>query len=339
MNAEYTVFIDESFYQWFGLPTKESNLCYGALSVPTERLDELVAFENSVRQFAFDQLPEVEKAKRGSAEVKYADFRHFPPEAIDIIGQKFGYFLAKNRAAIFGFFIAAQGFMNYVLRSDYYDKADALRATTEVEHAAHLEKIRAEMLKKWEDAEHDIGLLTELYGPFFNFLVQYHGRSLKKTYRVVYDSRNPEEDAQLHRNAEQLASVADRLHPGTFAHYKGYVGEKSHNSPGLRLVDWVAGEVRSFFYRNPAVLSGDSKFDILSPCCNPRMILLDGKPAPYYRKGLSREASGCFDVIGKGFMLPRIKDSFAEGLLTCYATHGEARHISIRERAVYDMAD
>jgi hypothetical protein len=179
-------------------------------------------------------------------------------------------------------------------------------------------------------------LLEDLYAPFCHFVLQFHGRTLRKTYQIIYDSRNPEEDAILNQKAEEIGKLADRLHPGMYAHYKGYATDASLNSAGLRLVDLVAGEVRAFFYRNPAVLSADSTFDILSPYSNPRMIQLDGKRAPFYRRELSLETIRCFEERGRGFMLPLIKQHFACGTITYYAQQGEARHLSMLERVAYD---
>lgn len=221
MSADYTVFVDESFYKWFGLPTKDSNLCYGALSIPTDRLLDLERFEAAIRRVAFEQLPVLEKPPASAAEFKYTAFRHLAPAVIDDLGRRLDYFLTKNRASIFGFFIPAEGFMNYKLRSEFIDDVTGLSALPESEYLARIAEIRAEMLKVWEDAEHNIGLLTECYKAFFNFIVQYHGKFLNKSFRIIYDSRNPVEDAQLHLEAEQFATLIDRVAPGTFAKYRG----------------------------------------------------------------------------------------------------------------------
>ena len=109
------------------MPKKESNLCYAGLSVPTDRLPDLVCFEEAVRKIAFEALPETPNTKAAPAEVKYSQFRHISPETIDYLGQKLDYFLTKNGASIFGFFVPAEGFMNYKLRSDFIDEADALK--------------------------------------------------------------------------------------------------------------------------------------------------------------------------------------------------------------------
>ncbi len=338
MSADYSVFVDESFYKWFGLPTQEANLCYGALSVPTARLPDLERFETAIREFAFEQLPTDEKAKHSSAEVKYSAFRHFTPEVIDELGRRLDYFLTKNRAHIFGFFIPAEGFMNYKLRSDFIDDAGALKTMPEAEYKARVESIRNEMLQEWRDAEHNLGLLSECYKTFFNFIMQFQGQFLGKSYRVIYDSRNPEEDRLLHKDAEAFALLAERATPGTLVHYRGYDTASSATSAGLRLVDWIAGEVRAFFYRSPDVMSSTSSFDILSPYWNPKMLLVQGR-GPFYRRELSPGAVACFQEKGRSLMLPQLKKHFASGFLTYYAQRGEARHISIPELVAYDMAD
>ena len=338
MSADYTVFVDESFYKWFGLPTQDANLCYAALTLPARSLHALDRFEAAIRSLAFAQLPPKEKAGRRAEEVKYSDFRHFSTDFVDVLGRKLDYFLAKNHAYIFGFFIPAEGFMNYKLRTDFIDDVDALKTMPEIEHAARIETIRQEMLNEWKDAEHNLGLLTECYSTFFNFIVQFHERHLEGSYRIVYDSRNLAEDALLHAKAEEFATRASRTAPESFSGYRGYVSEGSSSSAGLRLVDWIAGEVRAFFYRNPEVMSSSSTFDILSPYLNPKMFL-SPYMLPCYRRELSTEAVECFEEKGRGFMLPQIKRHFAGGLLTYYARCGEARHVSIPELVAYDMPD
>lgn len=338
MSADYTVFVDESFFRWFGLPTKESNLCYGALSVPSSQLAGLDRFEAGIREYAFSKLPPDKQTGRTALEFKYADFRHLSAEVIDELGRKFAYFLRRNNARIYGYFIPAEGFMNYKLRSDFIDDLNGLKSLPEADYLARVESIRQEMLKEWEDAEHNLGLLKECYRTFFNFLVQGHGGFLKKSFQVVYDSRNAEEDAALHTEAESFAALIDRASPGVFAHYKGYTTASSTSSSGLRLVDWIAGEVRSFFYRNPAVLNSDSSFDILSPYMNSRMMLVEGR-APFYHKKLTPEAIQCFTVPGRGFMLPHLRPYFASGFLTHYASKGEARMIAVEPLEIFDMAD
>jgi hypothetical protein len=118
----------------------------------------------------------------------------------------------------------------------------------------------------------------------------------------------------------------------------GYTTGSSTTVPGLRLVDWIAGEVRNFFYKNPGLISERSDFSILSPYLNPEMTLIDGR-APFYKRSVSQETTKYFVNTEQRFLLPHIKGSFARGLISYYAEHGEARHLSIPEQTVYDMAD
>jgi hypothetical protein len=337
MTADYTIFIDEAFFNWFGLRTIESNICYAALSLPTERLENLKQFESAIQRFAKERLP-ASKVTQNAAELKSTALRYLTAAIIDELGKKIDYFLTKNHGVIFGFFIPAEGFYNYKLRSDYIHDPARLASLQKADYQKRIEEIRQEMLKKWEDGENDLGLIDDIYRTFFGFIVQYHGDHLKKSFRIVYDSRQPNEDARLHGIAESFARLVDRVTPGTFAYYKGYSAASSSGVPGLRLVDWIVGEVRSFFYRNPAIIGGDSELKVLSPCPNPKMILFKGR-APFYRRELSTAAKACFQATGCGSMLPFLKGHFAKGILTYYAQHGEARHISMSELAAYDMAD
>lgn len=338
MTTDYTVFVDESFFRWFGLPTHESNLCYGALSIPSHRLPALESFEARIQKHAFSLLPEQYRAGKKGTEFKYSDFRHLSHDSIKDLGHQFGNFLKRNDAFIFGYFVPAEGFLNYKLRSDFIDDLQGMKGLPESEYKERIGSIRQTMLQEWTDAEQNIGLLKECYSTFFWCLVQSHGGFLRKTFRIVYDSRNPIEDALLHEAAEKQAALLDRADPGVFAYYRGYSSESSQSSSGLKLVDWIAGEIRNFFYRNPAVLESDSSFDILSPYMNPTMISA-GTTLPFYRKKLSPEAIECFSVSGRGFMLPHLRAYFGSGFLTHYARKGEARMIATIPLEIFDMAD
>lgn len=336
-HSAYTVFVDESFYKWFGLPSTESNFCYAALSVPTARLKALDRFEASLRNFVWGRLPSAEKSRIDFEEIKYTHLKLLSPGVIDEIGRRMATFLQEYDGTIFGFFIPASGYLAYMLRSDFIDDLDGLKQLPEKERHARLEARRQELLQKARDAEHNIGLLSEIYPPFFNMLLQHHGRFLHKTYRIVYDSRNPEEDKLLHQVAEDLGEKVDRLTPDTYRHYLGHETSASAKSPGLRLVDWFAGDIRAFFRLSAPVLSAGSSFDILSPYYNPEMILVEH--GPYYKKQLPPAAMSCFETMGRGLMMPSIKPFFASGLISYYAEKGEARHVSIPHSLAFDMAD
>ncbi|HEV2691817.1 MAG TPA: hypothetical protein VG347_02875 [Verrucomicrobiae bacterium] len=88
MSAKYTVFIDESFHKWFGLPRKESNFCYAALSIPSDRLADLDRFEKAIRQFAFSKLPITNQVSPPPAEFKSTDFKFLSHADIDQIAKK-----------------------------------------------------------------------------------------------------------------------------------------------------------------------------------------------------------------------------------------------------------
>jgi hypothetical protein len=333
----YTVFVDESFYKWFGLPSDESNFCYAALSIPTARLPDLQKFEASLRIFLRDKLPADIQAKVGSGELKYTHLRHADPATIDTLGEKFAYFLKKNGCSIFGYFIPAGGYLNYRIRSDFIDDLDGLKALSEAERKAKVQVARDELLQKSADAEHNLGLLTDIYNAFSGFVLNHHGKALRKTYRIVYDGRNPAEDEALLGAAEEVARLTDRISPGIFEHYKGYQIASSADTPGLRLVDWFAGDIRAFFYRSAPVQSAVSSYDILSPYLNPKMTLIGH--GPYYQKALPPEVTECFTKKGQRLMMPSIKDFFASGIITYYAEKGEARQMVIPLMVAFDLAD
>ena len=341
MTSEYTVYIDESFWQWFGLPIPEANFCYAALSIPTAKISDLERFECAISQYGFQHLnPEgqIYRQQHPNSEFKYTHFRFLDNETIDVIGSKIAYFLEKNKGYIFGYYIPAEGYLNYQLRGIYSNDAGSLRSMSPDEKTARIKNIKDDLISNWNDASHNLGLLIENFRTFFNFIVQFHGQALHKSFCIVYDSRNPSEDVALQKAAEEFAAIADRASPGVFSYYKGFSTSSSSSSAGIRVADLIAGEIRAFFVRHPSVYEGNSKWDILSPYINPDMLLVDGV-FPCYRKALPQNAIDFITRTGGGFMMPHLKKYFASDLLTYYAKHGEARHLSMYDMMVYDLPD
>lgn len=341
MAADYIVFIDESFYQWFGQIHAQSSLCYGAITIPQSRLGDLERFEESAQAFLRSRLP-AGIATKDPDEFKYSDFRHLDAATFDEMGEKLRYFLKKNNAFIFGFFIPAEGFLNYRLRDDFFDAPEKLAALSDVEKSDRIQRHREEMLELWEttklDGKRDLGLIETFYHTFCGFVLHFQARTLGKSFEIVYDSRNEDEDRALHEGFENNLFLQDRLHTDISKYYKGYRTSTSLNSPGLRLADWIAGETRTFFFRNPELIEANSKLEVLSASPNPKMTII-GHGAPYYEHPFPESAQRCLEETNTGFMTPKIKERFAAGLVTYYAKYGEARHLSVMDKKIFDMAD
>lgn len=164
------------------------------------------------------------------------------------------------------------------------------------ERSERTEEIKQEMLEEWEAAPRNLGLIKEIHTTFCGFILHYHGDSLKAPYQIVYDERDPVEDELLNDAAEDLYRLTDRIKPGISSFYRGYTTATSDAVPGLRMIDWVAGEVRAFFYRNPELVGGDSTFEILSAKWNPSMLLING--GPFYPREISDAVRASFTQTG-----------------------------------------
>jgi len=342
MNTDYTVFIDESFSpEWFGFSDMDADLCYGVLTIPTAKILQLDKFENHMRKlaykFLYKHLQQKIKEKCSVSEFKYSYFNALLPNAniisnvMDTLGNEFSCFLKENDARLFGFYIPLYGFLHYTLRDEYFDKASTLKSMTQSEINKHIENIKNEKIQEWKigvkNGKRNVELLRKIYEMLFMFIGQFHGQRLNKTFEIVYDSRDSIEDAVLHEYALELAQLAERVFSGVSSSCKNIKMGSSSNYSGIRIADWIAGDVRKFFRKNQTLLDDGSKLEILPAVVH------------FYRKELSAETGTCFCKLGQGTMLPQIKDYFAADTLTCFARYGEARHINIPLRIALDLAD
>lgn len=123
-----------------------------------------------------------------------------------------------------------------------------------------------------------------------------------------------------HRDMERLG---DRL--------KIEVTGNSHQTHGLQIADFIAGDVRTFFEEVPELLTeatGDA------PLVNNRVLF----PQLFRKSELSDDTLKKTQTPAKS-ALPLYRERLAKGQLSCYASNGQMRTIDLDDGSIYDMMD
>lgn len=169
------------------------------------------------------------------------------------------------------------------------------------------------------------------------------------TGRIVLDPRNKRVDAQLVKALEDLlprmpvnapliphldAVVSMPPHPAMERlgdRLKIEVTGNSHQTHGLQIADFIAGDVRTFFEEVPELLT-EATTD--TPLVNKRVLF----PQLFRKSELCEATLKKAQAPGKS-SLPLYRGCLAKGLVSCYASNGQMRNIDLADGAIYDMMD
>jgi hypothetical protein len=333
-----TVYIDESFFKWFNFQSPEANLCYAALSVPTKYIRALGYFEKDVRLYVTNELAIKHLTPKDHQEIKYHDIALLDINGIEHVGNMISTFLGKVGGSVFGLFVPASNYFNYLVRNDFYDDRGAILTMSDDERNQRLEQCKADLKEKWGQEAFKCGYIKELYKTLTGFVLHYHAKSLDTHFNIVYDSRSPDEDKILNDGLTPFFSLQANVFNGIDKYYDGYRTASSANESGLRVVDWIVGAIRNYFYTNLDLVGANSHFDILSAKMNNGM-WEGGMHGPFYADQLPVDVFDKMKKRGKGCLMSHIMDCFAENLLSYYAINGEARHIDVSSGKIFNMAD
>lgn len=123
-----------------------------------------------------------------------------------------------------------------------------------------------------------------------------------------------------HRDMERLG---DRL--------KIEVTDSSHQTHGLQVADFIAGDVRTFFEEVPELLT-EATSD--APLVNKRVLF----PQVFRKSELSNATLKKAQTPGKS-ALPLYRAALAKGLVSCFSINGQMRNIDLDDGSIYDMMD
>jgi len=352
VKPQRLVFIDESVFQWFGCGRHDGNFAYAAVSLPVSSMGDLhdfmEALEKRIRR-AYARATGTPIP--GEKEVKSNHVQALPADDVKLIADKIAYFLTRHRGYLFGFFSSVEGLINNELRDEHYEKSAQEFAEVKQNYAAEFQRIKDEMQKDWAERKaaleaatggnaHKVIELERLYHPFVGCILQFHAKTMRETFHIHYDSRNPVEDQLLHDSVNEFFRLIERAGIQARRYYLGATFVTSNRSPGAQLADLIAGDFRLLFRTFPLLLDAESELTVLSAKYNPSMTLVEGR-APFYRStdsgGVQKEAQ-TFDP-NKPLLFPVLHEFLAEGLISGIGGNGQARHVDFRNGRFWDMAD
>ena len=337
-HQEYLVFVDESFYRFFGFDTPEGNFCHAAVGVPVNnylRLQRLLA------PLLQDYSRQVQRTLGDAAgEIKHSTLRRLPTSFQAKVVRTLVSKLKETGGFVAGFYSSTRGMVMERVRTNLLDEA------TEVptDHAALYDAARLELLDQFRGVGQSGILAMLLLTPFAS--ISSLLRSFGCTFRVRYDPRQRDEDRVVR---EALADYMGRLVnvPDLFGPVTNYLGMEanilSHNDLGLQLADVIAGEVRDFFRSNPESLTESTTLRLITPESDEPMqrfekigdlvfkkgVLMPmsaGLTAKLRRKNPENPISYCYPIL-------------AAGMLTCVTDTGQLRDLEISTGLVSDLLD
>jgi hypothetical protein len=177
-----------------------------------------------------------------------------------------------------------------------------------------------------------------------NFLV-----ARNATGRIVLDSRSAQEDEKLMKALTELlpkmpvnvpliphldAVVSLPPHPNMERlgdRLKIEPTSDSHQTHGLQIADFIAGDVRTFFNEVPKLLT-EATDD--APLVNERVLF----PQVLRKSKLTCETLKNAQTPGKS-ALPLYRTCFAHGLISCYTSNGQLRTINLEDGSIFDLMD
>ena len=337
-DQEYLVYVDESFYRFFGFEAVDGNFCYAAVGVPSRNYQQLqrlfqptiVAYRGHLRRLAC-AVPD---------EIKFSILRLLPRAFRVRFARDLVRSLVETGGFVSGFYTPTHGHVMERVRTNLDEDIDAVPE----DHEALYNVARAELLAQ-RQAPGQQTLLTSLLtlpiAAVTNLLKSFNCR-----FRIIYDPREDVEDEAVRT---RIADYMDRLMrlPPPFAHDNNYIGMEidrtSEQELGLQLADVVAGEVRDFFRSNDLPLTESTTPRIIDPTSDERLQQFEQMEGHLFKSGslvpMSRELRRMFLPRNTRHIVSYYYPVLASGMLTCVTLNGQERHLELSTRTIFDLLD
>jgi hypothetical protein len=337
----FTVYIDESFFEFWGLKRPTNNFCYLAFGAPTRNL---AALDEKCRVLLdyFKKAIQKDLGIEPPDEMKSVLFRRL--EAVN--RRRIALQLRNVMLALDCFILAeyseVQGFILEAVRSDLLkagkkELPENWMPLYDAKRKSFLDDVQRKGLGQAPMLERLISLPSTALAHYLSLRAQ--------DYEVLLDPRGDIEDQNLQDAIRDYASsVADRIRAGGQNNLKSVrVDVLSEQSFGLQIADLLAGELRWWFISHPEFLEYGSGRS-----------LLEEKELKSFHA--SKTANGFFikperrvkipvglisklQTADKSSLFPYFNRSLANKLISCIAKNGEFRHIDIAHRQFIDSPD
>jgi len=337
-SREYLVFIDESFYRFFGFDALDGNFCHGALGVPRDNYDQLKAM---LQPLVHDYGRRVHQASgQQPAEIKYSVLRTLPLPFKLRFARELVHTLVETGGFVAAFYSSTRGTIMERVRTNLPEHLDAVPD----DHAALFAAAKAELLTQFQGVGQAELITRLLLTPFSALSAML--RSFDCTFRVCYDPRQNDEDQQVRDALTGFMGGLVRV-PDLFGNDTGYLGVeiniRSHDELGLQLADVLAGEVREFFRSNPDTLTESATLRLITPESDePLQRFIELNNITFKNGALSPMSKQLFRKLARrnsANIVSYYYPVLSAGMLTCVTDTGQLRDLEIPTRLISDLLD
>lgn len=341
MEQHYDIYVDESFFRFWGFDDPDGNFCYAAVGVPgSQRVSfkqGMVALFGEFQLAAEQSLLEV-----SPPEIKSTIFRRMPLPVRRRFAFKIRDLLLKTNSFFLSEYSPVRGFVIESIRSDLVAQGQEELPS---DITGLYNRRRQELVNSVRrEGAGQSPILRNLIALPSSALAHYLARRTE-SFTVILDPRGRVEDAEIARSiAAHSIAVLEAVQHENADKFREVISDKtSIEVPELQIADLLAGEVRNWFILNPEFLQYKSGTTLLPASKLGDMFPLKtregtaAKPERHTRMpyGLVRRLT----TATEGSTLPYFRGSLANHLLSCIAEHGEFRHIDFSRHLIIDSPD
>jgi Protein of unknown function (DUF3800) len=339
--SPYVVYIDESFFNFWGLNNPDGNFCYVAFGVPQENLS-ILDVEHKRLIDLFQTAVASDLGETPPVEIKSVVFRRLELKSRRRIALLARGLMLRLGAFFLTEFCQVRGFILESVRSDLLEKGDSQipEKWDSLYQAKRDELSRAVKEQKLGQSPLLQKLIETPTASLAYFLTQ-----RAKWYELVVDPRGGVEDNYIAKTIQYTTEAVirgvhrespDKLRATSFS-------TRSENCPGLQMADLLAGEVRHWFVRNPEFLEFNSGLTLLDIDELQTKFYLKTSAGivskPERRTNIPFSLSRKLYRAGRSSLFPYFRSSLANNLISCIAAYGEFRHIDLAHDQIIDSPD
>jgi hypothetical protein len=338
-GTSYLVFVDESFFEFFSLTARTGYFCHAAVGVPETEYAELSHELRPLRE----ELAALTSLK----ELKHSAVRRLEPSVRRDTATRLRDALGAHGAFVAGFFTPVRAFVLETVRTQlYFDGIPELpEDPTELALQAACELRQA---LEGPGASSIIGQLLQVpVAGITSFL-----GAFDCPFRIHYDPRGQAEDRAVAERVREHVQVVDAyealveaLKPGAGLFLGFDHSSSSEDELGIQLADLLAGEVKEFFLGFPELLEIGASRRLVTPTSRERLMTVIALEGQLLKSGALHRLPGTllrrlFDGPPDGrSQLHVFLGLLASGMLTCYSSWGQPRHIMIFDGLVMDQLE
>jgi hypothetical protein len=339
-KSPYLVFVDESFRGFFEFDTR-GYFAHSAVGVPEPRY-ELLRTELGLLLDEYRRLTSV-----GATEFKHTDFKriaYVDRRRLTLIQKAF----RANGVFISVFYTPLRSFVLERVRTNLFR---AGRREVPTDFQGLYDEAKAE-LQNQAHGPGQAGLIGKLLllpvAAVANLLA-----TLKCPFQLVYDPRDPKEDKMVLAKVEGLIAAMKHLKgKGTKLRWdlslymkRVIYDRRSEDELGLQMADLMAGEARAFFDANAELMDFRASPTLVTQGSFEPLVVGEEVQGTLHKTGALYKIPAvlrkrCFtsDRDGKT-ILPLLRELFGAGVVTCYSSWGQPRHVLAFDGYVFDQLE